>query len=59
MPEYNSYVKASLAKLTAADVTAAIRRHLRAENIADRGRGEGRRCNSRSVDRRRSDADAL
>ncbi len=33
MPNYNEYVKSALAKLTAADVNAAIRRHLRAENI--------------------------
>jgi zinc protease len=32
-PNYNEYVKAALAKLTVADVNAAIRRHLRAENI--------------------------
>jgi zinc protease len=33
IPNYNEYVKTALAKLTAADVNAAIRRHLRAENI--------------------------
>jgi zinc protease len=32
-PNYNEYVKAALAKLTAADVNAAIRRHLRADNM--------------------------
>jgi zinc protease len=32
-PNYNDYVKAALAKLTPADVNAAIRRHMRAENI--------------------------
>jgi zinc protease len=33
IPNYNEYVKNGLAKLTAADVNAAIRRHLRAENL--------------------------
>jgi zinc protease len=33
IPNYNEYVKAGLAKLTAADVNAAIRRHLRADRI--------------------------
>jgi zinc protease len=32
-PNYNEYVKTALAKLTLADVNAAIRRHMRAENI--------------------------
>jgi zinc protease len=32
-PNYNEYVKATLAKLTVADFNAAIRQHLRAENI--------------------------
>jgi zinc protease len=32
-PNYNEYVKTALAKLTLEDVNAAIRRHLRAENI--------------------------
>jgi zinc protease len=34
IPNYNEYVKNALAKLTAADVNTAIRRHMRAENIA-------------------------
>lgn len=33
IPEYNQYLKASLAKLTADDVNKAVRRHLRAENL--------------------------
>lgn len=33
IPNYNEYIKTALAKLTASDVNAAIRRHLRAENI--------------------------
>jgi zinc protease len=33
IPNYDEYVKSALAKLTAADVNAAIRRHLRADNI--------------------------
>ena len=33
IPNYNEYVKASLAKLTLADVNAAIRKHLRADNL--------------------------
>ena len=33
IPNYNEYIKAALAKLTAADVNAAIRRHMRADNI--------------------------
>lgn len=33
IPNYNEYVKAALAKLTAADVNAAIRRHIRAQNL--------------------------
>jgi len=33
IPEYNEYLKAGLAKLTADDVNKAIRRHLRAENL--------------------------
>jgi zinc protease len=32
-PGYNEYVKSALAKLTVADVNAAIRRHMHAENI--------------------------
>ena len=32
-PGYNEYVKTALAKLTVADVNAAIRRHMRAENL--------------------------
>jgi zinc protease len=32
-PGYNEYVKTALAKLTVADVNAAIRRHVRAENL--------------------------
>jgi zinc protease len=32
-PNYNEYIKTALAKLTLADVNAAIRRHMRAENI--------------------------
>jgi zinc protease len=32
-PNYNEYVKSALAKLTAADVNAAIRRHMRAEKM--------------------------
>jgi zinc protease len=32
-PGYNEYIKAALAKLTVADVNAAIRRHMRAENL--------------------------
>jgi zinc protease len=33
IPNYNEYIKAALAKLTVDDVNAAIRRHMRAENI--------------------------
>jgi zinc protease len=33
MPNYNEYIKAALAKLTPDDVNAAIRKHLRAENL--------------------------
>jgi zinc protease len=33
IPNYNEYVKASLAKLTLADVNAAIKKHLRADNV--------------------------
>jgi len=33
IPNYNEYVKTSLAKLTVADVNAAIKRHLRADNV--------------------------
>lgn len=33
IPDYNSYVKAGLAKLTRDDVNRAIRKHLRAENL--------------------------
>ena len=33
IPNYNEYVKAGLAKLTAADVNTAIRRHLRADRV--------------------------
>jgi len=33
IPNYNEYVKTSLAKLTAADVNRAIRKYLRAENL--------------------------
>ena len=33
IPNYNEYVKTSLAKLTAADVNRAIRKHLRAGNV--------------------------
>ena len=33
MPDYNEYIKTALAKLTVADVNAAIRRHMRAENL--------------------------
>jgi zinc protease len=33
IPNYNEYIKAALAKLTLADVNAAIRRHMRAENV--------------------------
>ncbi|HWF10942.1 MAG TPA: pitrilysin family protein, partial [Bryobacteraceae bacterium] len=33
IPNYNEYVKSALANLTAADVNAAIRRHLRADRI--------------------------
>jgi zinc protease len=33
IPNYNEYIKAALAKLTAEDVNAAIRRHIRAENL--------------------------
>jgi zinc protease len=32
-PGYNEYIKTALAKLTVADVNAAIRKHMRAENI--------------------------
>jgi zinc protease len=33
IPNYNEYIRAGLAKLTVADVNAAIRKHLRAENL--------------------------
>jgi len=33
IPNYNDYVKTGLAKLTAADVNRAIRKHLRADNL--------------------------
>jgi zinc protease len=33
MPNYNEYVKAALAKLTVDDVNAAIRKHIRTENL--------------------------
>jgi len=33
IPNYNEYVKAGLAKLTAADVNRAIRKHLRSDNL--------------------------
>lgn len=33
IPDYNAYVRAQLAKLTLADVNAAIRRHLRTESM--------------------------
>jgi zinc protease len=33
IPNYNEYIKAALAKLTVENVNAAIRRHMRAENI--------------------------
>jgi zinc protease len=33
IPNYNEYVKTSLAKLTLEDVNAAIRKHLRADNL--------------------------
>ena len=33
IPNYNGYVKAGLAKLTSAEVNAAIKRHLRADNL--------------------------
>jgi zinc protease len=33
IPNYNEYIKAGLAKLTLNDVNAAIRKHLRADNI--------------------------
>lgn len=33
IPNYNEYVKTALAKLTVEDVNAAIRRHLRSENL--------------------------
>jgi zinc protease len=32
-PNYNEYIKTALARLTLADVNAAIRRHMRAENV--------------------------
>lgn len=41
IPNYNDYIKNALAKLTVADVNAAIRRHLRAENIAMVGVAKG------------------
>ena len=40
MPNYNEYLKASLAKLTAADVNRAVRKHLRAENLVIVGVGK-------------------
>ncbi len=33
IPNYNEYLRAGLAKLTVADVNAAIRKHMRAENL--------------------------
>ena len=33
IPNYNEYIKTALAKLTADDVNAAIRKHIRSENI--------------------------
>ncbi len=33
IPNYNEYIRSALAKLTVADVNAAIRRHMRAENL--------------------------
>src|SRR5207248_7007601 len=33
IPEYNGYLKAQLAKLTLADVNAAIRRHLKSDRM--------------------------
>jgi zinc protease len=33
IPDYNSYIKAELAKLTLADVNAAIRRHLKSDRM--------------------------
>jgi zinc protease len=33
IPNYNEYIKTALAKLTVKDVNAAIRKHIRAENI--------------------------
>jgi zinc protease len=33
IPSYNDYIKSALAKLTAADVNRAIRKHLRADNL--------------------------
>ncbi len=33
IPNYNEYIRAGLAKLTVADVNAAIRKHMRAENL--------------------------
>ncbi len=33
IPDYNEYLKTALAKLTVDDVNAAIRKHIRAENI--------------------------
>ena len=32
-PNYNEYIKTALSKLTVADVNAAIRRHMRADNL--------------------------
>ena len=33
IPNYNEYIKTALAKLTLTDVNAAIRRHMRSENL--------------------------
>ena len=40
IPNYNEYLKTNLAKLTAADVNRAIRKHLRAENLVIVGVGK-------------------
>jgi zinc protease len=39
-PAYNDYIKAALAKLTVADVNAAIRQHLRADDVEIVGVGK-------------------
>lgn len=41
IPNYNEYVKEALAKLTAADVNAAIRRHMRADRLEIVGIAKG------------------